>query len=302
MFAAPPIIKTEVYARVPEALRIRNRKSNRPGPFRDCFLEGPAFDGDGNLYCVDIPWGRIFRVSPQGEFTVVAEYDGEPNGLAFHRDGRLFITDHTRGLLTLDPAHGSVATLLDRPHLERFRGLNDLTFATNGDLYFTDQGESGLQDPTGRLYCLRHNGPLELLLDRIPSPNGVALAPDESVLFVAVTRANAVWRVPLTLMPGGGITRVGVFLQLSGGTGPDGMAMDAAGSLVVAHIGLGCVWMFSNRGEPVARIESCAGHLVTNAAFGGPDRKMLYITESETGCILTAAVDVPGVSLYGDRR
>lgn len=52
MFAAPPVIKTEVYARVPEALRIHNRMSMRPGPFRDCFLEGPVFDREGNIYCV----------------------------------------------------------------------------------------------------------------------------------------------------------------------------------------------------------------------------------------------------------
>ena len=43
-----------------------------------------------------------------------------------------------------DPASGKIEALLDRPHDERFEGLNNLVFAKNGDLYFTDQGESGL--------------------------------------------------------------------------------------------------------------------------------------------------------------
>jgi gluconolactonase len=300
MFSAPPLIKTEIFARVPDSLRIRSRKSGRPGPHRECFLEGPTFDRAGNLYCVDIPWGRIFRVSPRGEFDVVTEYDGEPNGLKFHEDGRIFIADRARGLLALDPASGAVTSLLERPFFERFKGLNDLVFSSKGDLYFTDQGESGLHDPTGRLFCLRTGGRLDLLLDNVPSPNGLALTPDESVLYVAATRANSIWRVPLTLMPGGGITRVGVFVHLSGGTGPDGMAMDEAGSLVVAHIGLGCAWVFSHRGEPIARIESCAGDLLTNMAYGGGDRRTLYLTESESGTILTARLETPGLPLYGD--
>ena len=52
----------------------------------------------------------------------------------------------------LDPGAGGVEPYLDRAHGERFKGLNDLVFAGNGDLHFTDQGESGLHDPIGRLY------------------------------------------------------------------------------------------------------------------------------------------------------
>ena len=129
------------------------------GVLRDCFLEGPSFDRDGNLYVTNIPYGRIFGVSPEGDFILLASYDLEPNGLKIHKDGRLFIADHEQGLMLLDPWSGKVEAFLDRPHGERFKGLNDLVFAKNGDLYFTDQGESGLQDPTGRLYRLRAGGP-----------------------------------------------------------------------------------------------------------------------------------------------
>ena len=194
MYAAPPVIKTEIFARVPDSLRARENPRRQSGVARDCFLEGPSFDRDGNLYVTNIPYRQIFRVSPGGEFTLVATYDGEPNGLKIHRDGRIFIADHKQGLMLLDPRSGKVEAFLDRPHGERFKGLNDLIFAKNGDLYFTDQGESGLHDPTGRLYRLRIDGRLERLLDNVPSPNGLVLTPNEDILYLAVTRNNAVWR------------------------------------------------------------------------------------------------------------
>jgi len=296
VFAAPPVIQTEVFARVPDALRAHHNPRQQSGVERDCFIEGPSFDRDGNLYIVNIPYGQILRVTPQGDFTVVATYDGEPNGLKIHRDGRLFIADHKQGLMVCDPREGKVEVFLDRPRRERFKGLNDLVFAHNGDLYFTDQGESGMHDPTGRLWRLRRDGRLQLLLDNVPSPNGLVLTPNESILYLAVTRGNAVWRVPLH--PDGTIGRVGIFIQLSGGTGPDGMAMDAEGNLAVCHVGMGSVWLFSRLGRPLYELPSCAGHATTNAAYGGPDGKTLYITESETGAILKAQLETPGLRLF----
>ena len=296
MYAPPPVIKAEIFARVPDQFRAKQNVRLQSGIARDCFLEGPSFDRDGNLYLTNIPYGQIFKISPTGEFALVAEYDGEPNGLKIHKDGRIFIADHKQGLLLLDPRSGKVEAYLERPHGERFKGLNDLVFARNGDLYFTDQGESGLHDPTGRVYRLRADGRLELLLRNVPSPNGLVLTPNEDVLYLTVTRNNAVWRVPL--LADGNLGRVGIFIQLSGGMGPDGMAMDAEGGLAVCHVGMGSVWLFSRLGRPLAEIQSCAGIGTTNAAYGGPERKMLYITESETGTILSARLEVSGKEMY----
>jgi len=80
--------------------------------------------------------------------------------------------------------------------------------------------------------------------------------------------------------------------------GPDGMAMDAEGNLAVCHVGMGSVWLFSRLGRPLAEIQSCAGIGTTNAAYGGPERKTIYITDSETGTILFARLDVPGKEMY----
>jgi len=301
MYPPPTDIKTEVFARLPDRFRRDGVDNdwvcaNRRGGTADSFLEGPCFDHDGRLYVVDIPYGRVFRVSPAGEFEVAAEYDGEPNGLKIAPDGRIFITDYRHGIMTLDPATGAVQTVLGRRWSERFKGVNDLAFAANGDLLFTDQGQTGLQDPTGRVFRLHPDGRLDLLLDTAPSPNGIVLNGNQSIIYVAVTRANAVWRLPV--MPDGSVSKVGLFVQLSGGLGgPDGLAMDEEDNLAVAHAGAGSVWLFSRLGEPLFRIRSCTGLTTTNIAYGGIDRRSLFITESETGTILHARLPVAGRAL-----
>ena len=88
---------------------------------------------------------------------------------------------------------------------------------------------------------------------------------------------------------------------MSGGMGPDGMAIDAQGNLAVCHVGMGSVWLFSRLGRPLAEIRSGAGIGTTNAAYGGPDGRTLYITESETGTVLKAQMEVPGVALFSHR-
>ena len=165
LYPAPAIIEAQTWQRMPDELRQHGAtsawgQSNKVGAPVDSFLEGPSFDRDGNLWLVDIPFGRILTVSPQGDWTVRATYDGWPNGLRIHRDGRVFIADYKHGLMVLDPDTNEVTALLTHRYTESFRGCNDLVFADNGDLYFTDQGQSGLHQPDGAfLEAARHGAP-----------------------------------------------------------------------------------------------------------------------------------------------
>lgn len=304
-FTAPQVIQARVLTRLPDSFRRKRRNAwadaNKPGHEVDSFLEGPSFDRAGNLYVTDIPFGRIFRISPALEWALVAEYDGWPNGSCFHRDGSLWITDYRRGLLRMSfPASGSSMignpeVLLGHRNSESFRGVNDLTFDREGHCYFTDQGQTGLHDPSGRVYRLRANGQLDLLVSGIPSPNGVALDTTEKVLFVAVTRANAVWRGPL--LADGSVTKVGAFRTFFGASGPDGMAVDVENGLVVAHASLGGAFYLNARGEITCFIRSPAGSAVTNVAYR-PETSKLVMTESESGSILEADLPAAGAVLF----
>jgi gluconolactonase len=301
LLQAPRIQETEVFTRLPDRFRRAGARSewadaNRGGYPTDSFLEGPVFDTAGNLYVTDIPFGRIFRIDPKGEWNLVAEWAGEPNGMKLLNEKELLITDYRNGILACDISTGTVRPFLERRNSERFKGVNDLIFDSLGNLYFTDQGQTGLHDPTGRLFRLTPSSRLELLLGNVPSPNGVALSPDERVLYLAVTRANAVWRVPL--LDDGSVSKVSAFFTSYGPSGPDGLAVDETGRLIVANPGLGYAWFLNSRAEPEVVLRSAAGASLTNVAFGGRDRKTLYCTESISGSILRADLEVAGLPVH----
>jgi gluconolactonase len=236
-------------------------------------------------------------MAPSGEIDLVSEYDGEPNGLKIHKDGRIFIADYRHGVMVLDPESGAVAPLADLLPAESFKGLNDLVFASNGDLYFTDQGKTGLHDPTGRVYRFTASGRLEALIETLPGPNGLVLDPAEKVLYVG-SRANAIWWQPLfERRPP---ARTGTFATLPGFGTPDGMAVDEAGNVVCVQHNMGVVWVFNRIGLPVWRIETCASDKLTNVAYGGPERKHLYVLDGN-GKILVARMPVPGLAMYAQQ-
>ncbi len=295
MWAEPPArLPTRVLTRMPERFRRMQRSewadANRAGAPVDCFLEGPCFDAAGRLHVVDIPYGRIFRIEGDA-WTGAAEYDGWPNGLKVLPDGALLAADYRRGLMRIDPASGAATPLLQTVMSEGFKGLNDLTLHEDGSVLFTDQGQTGLQDPTGRVWRLHSDGRLDRLIATGPSPNGIVLNTAQTYVYVAMTRSCEVWR--FLLRPDAVVAKAQCFARVPPGTsGPDGLAMDAADRLYIANPGHGCVWVVDPQGEPLYRIDSCAGRMVTNCALA-PDGQTLVITESETGSILACEVPPP---------
>jgi gluconolactonase len=297
----PPEVRTlEVFTTLPQRYRQPGRTvwgdANQGGHETDSFLEGPVFDGQGNLYVADIPFGRVFRIDPKGEWDLVAQWDGEPNGMKFMSATELLVTDYLNGLMVVDTRSGGVRPYLSRRNTESFKGVNDLVFDSAGNLYFTDQGQTGLHDPTGRVYRLSRAGRLDLLLGNVPSPNGIVLSTDEKFLFVAVTRGNCVWRMPL--LADGSVSKTGQFFTSHGPSGPDGLAMDESGRLLVANPALAYVWVLNHLAEPEQVLRGPSGRSLTNLAFGGADRKRLFCTESTSGAILAIDMDVAGAVLH----
>lgn len=189
-----------------------------------------------------------------------------------------------QGILICDPATGSIKPYMTRRHLERFKGPNDLVVDSKGNVYFTDQGQTGMTDQTGKVYRLSSGGKLDQLVSNGVSPNGLVLSRDEKVLFVAMTRSNQVWRLPLH--DDGTTTKAGVFFHSFGTAGPDGLTIDEEGNLFICHPSLGSVFVVDPNGVPKARIISGTdGVNLTNCCFGGPQHKTLYVTDSLEGCI-----------------
>src|SRR4051794_21375771 len=125
MFPPPTVVETEIFARLPnddtegtlDREWIEGQLSIMPPRG---LLEGPSCDLKGDLYCVDVPRGRIYRINPGGVAQLFFEYDGWPCGLKIHKDGRFFIADNKHGLMILDPIKKKIEPLLTRYRMERF--------------------------------------------------------------------------------------------------------------------------------------------------------------------------------------
>jgi gluconolactonase len=173
-----------------------------------------------------------------------------------------------------------------------------LNFSSTGDLYFTDQGQTGIADPTGRVFRMKPDGGLQRMISNASSPNGVTVNTTDKQVFLAMTRSQQIWRCPL--MDDGQFSKVGVAIQFSGGVGPDGIETDAENGLVVCHLGTG-VWRFDANMLPTHLVYSDRhqpSHLA-NLAFGGLDYKTLYMVDAQSGDVLTAALPVAGKKIFG---
>ncbi len=276
----------DLHTRLPTALHHIGSPSawarmTRPGETMHSFLEGIVFDDNDCMWLADVPYGRIFKVNPAGTWTLVHADDGEPHSLRPLADGRFAVVDYSKGLQAFDPKSNRLEPLATDFNGRPFLGLSDLTVSSKGDIWFTDSGRTSLSDPRGALYCRQADGKLSCLLEMIPYPNGVVLSPGEDLVYVAVTRANAVWR----LKTNGAETppMVGLYVQLSGGLGPDGLAMSHNGFLAVAHAQAGRALVFDPRGDMIAEIRTPLGTTTTSVAFDRHNN--LYIVEAQSGSV-----------------
>jgi gluconolactonase len=292
MFSAPLSLTTETAYELPAYLHESGAHhpwvaAHLAGREVHSHLAGGCFDAEGRLWLADLPFGRVFRVTPTGEWDLVAKYDGWPAQLAFHYDGRLLVADQRHGVLAMNMATQKIEPFVTHHASRRFLGVSALLLSTGGTLYFSDSGLSGLTRAEGAVYRLDADGVLTCLADNLPGPAGLALADDGGALLVAMARDNAVWRLPLV---DGQVARAGRFIAMSGGFGPAGLALDSDGNLYVAHHGLGAAWQFDRRGEPKTRIDSSRGDWITGVLRHPHQPHELYLIDAQTASVLRATM------------
>lgn len=149
---------------------------------------GSAITGLGN--------GDVVRLTPHGT-TVLGNTGGRPLGLEACTDGTLLVCDHDKGLLRLDPSTGRVAAVLDEIEGAPLRFCSNAVRSEGGTIYLTTSSETATWDDyqadaiahatSGKLICVRPNGDVTALSRNLAFANGLALAPDESCLYVAET-------------------------------------------------------------------------------------------------------------------
>lgn len=230
--------------------------------------------------------GATLFLKPSG-YTGPGDYSAEPgsNGLTFDPQGRLVSCEHGDRRVSVLTEGGGKRTLVDNYMGKRLNSPNDVTYRSNGDLYFTDPpyGLPKQADDPGRemdfcgVFRFSKDGKLTLLTKELSRPNGIAFSPDEKKLYVANSDPQrAIW-MEYPVDAEGALGKGKVFADVTSVAGklpglPDGLKVDRAGNLFAT--GPGGVYIFAPDGKRLGRMET--GEKTANCAWGD-DGSTLYI-------------------------
>ncbi|MQF69318.1 SMP-30/gluconolactonase/LRE family protein [SAR202 cluster bacterium AD-804-J14_MRT_500m] len=275
------------------------------------FTEGPVWVHDGFLYFVDIHSNRQLRWSRNTGSQVVREDSGGGNGTTMDGQGRMIICEGANRRVTRKEKHGSWVPIAETYLGNRFNRPNDVVCHSNGNIYFTDPGARVLPyereiDFSG-VFMVSSDGSLSLATSECEYPNGLAFSPDESVMYVAISRldgeciknkangnvCNHQLIRAFDVEPDGSLSNNRVFAELfSDKEGvPDGMKVDVKGRVYCTGPG-GC-WVYEADGSLIGIIQM--PEVPANVAFGGSDWRDLYFT-ARTSIYMFRAND-PGIKV-----
>ena len=287
--------------------------------------------GNGFLYFTD--GSHINRMDYRGRVQVFrdAPLANSANGLMFDREGRLIACESGARRVTRTERDGRITVLADRMRMpqdspvprRKFNTPNDLTQDSKGRIYFTDPRYGPRDDmqirgcdgpPIEGVYRIDAPGHVTLLnTPGVERPNGILVSPGDQYLYICDNNNNTHGgsrKLVRFRLDKEGNTIQGsraVIFDWKGSRGPDGMKMDQAGRLYVSagvnksneyetdEFKAGC-YILSPSGRLLAFVPTSPDE-ATNCAFGGPDRKTLYITSGNH--LWSIPVNTPGWSVTG---
>jgi len=260
------------------------------------FTEGPVWVPDGYLLFSDPNANTIYRWADGDGLSVFRTKSGysgidigdykQPgsNGLAIDPDGRLTINEHGNRRVTRLEKNGVVTVLADRFEGRRLNSPNDLVYAADRRLYFTDPpfglpkafDDPRKETPFSGVY-LWSGGRLQLVARDLTGPNGIALSPDEKYLYVGNwdEKKKIVMRYPV--QADGALGSGAIFCDLTAAPGEDaidGVKVDKGGNVYVS--GPGGLWIFAATGRHLGTLQP--PEHVHNFAWGDADGMSLYLT------------------------
>jgi gluconolactonase len=233
------------------------------------FTEGPAANARGEVYFNDIPNGKTYKIDPDGKPSEFVADSKKANGMAFGPDGRLYAVATGSGQILSYDQNGKFKVVAEIPQ------ANDLVVRHDGGIYVTNPVRGG--EP-GKVWYVSPSGEKKEVDSAIKSPNGVALSPDQSLLYVADYSSH--WIYSYQVQPDGSLEHKQKFYHLhepdtAEDSGIDGLRVDRDGRLYAAtRLG---IQVCDQAGRVNAIIPTPNGK-VSNLTFGGPDFDTIYAT------------------------
>lgn len=261
------------------------------------YTEGPCADDAGNWFFTTLSGGQLLRMR-SGEAPVRWAEAGCPNGQLITSEGTHLVCDSTAGaIVQFDRAGNRAGALVNKECAgHTVYCPNDLIEDRDGNVFFTDS----VRD-SGRVFKAGKDGLQHCIAAGLDYPNGLALSPDQSLLYVAESYRNRILAISLN---GKAAPSVFVWAVLPGHRSgrpvdnlPDGLATDAQGRVWVAHYGMQAIQVFSPGGILLASLDT-ALPLTSNLCFVSdqPHRKSVLITggyaEPGPGAVLMMTVVV----------
>ncbi|MGO4213184.1 SMP-30/gluconolactonase/LRE family protein, partial [Terriglobus sp. YAF25] len=236
------------------------------------FAEGPMWQS-GRLLFSDVKGNKMYALTPDGNPTLLMDHSGGvenvrpdggfkgSNGIATNKDGSVLMTQHgARRIVRLDE-HLKPSTFLDRFEGKRFNSPNDLVFAPDGALWFTDP-PYGLDrqdsDPTKELKfngVFRYaNGKLTAPIRDLSRPNGIGLTRDGKTLYVS-NSGPEMFVEKYKVAADGSVSNGTRFIEYPGSAPdvPDGLKLDSADNLWTS--GPGGIRVISPSGKVLGQIK-----------------------------------------------
>lgn len=275
------------------------------------FTEGPLWHPDGYWLFVDIRASLVYRMTADGQTSVYRDNSGGSNGLTFDLAGNLILCEGDNRQVARRNADGSYTAIATHVGGQRINRPNDVVGRSDGSLYFTD--------PNGRLtaeereldfsgvHRISLTGAHTIATRDTEYPNGIAFSPDESVLYVAITRRNegciaekergevceGQFIRAFDVAGDGSLSNNRVFATMfSAEDGvPDGMKVDAEGRVYCTGPG-GC-WVFDAAGSLLGLIR--LPEIPANCAWGGDDRRTMLFTARTS--VYSLRMTTPGAEI-----
>jgi gluconolactonase len=260
------------------------------------FTEGPIWRPQGALWFSDVIGNVTRQWSPDGTVKELLRPGGcdtnhlppggfiGPNGATAGRDGSVVLCQHGNRRIVHIDRNMCVASVVDNFEGRKLNSPNDLVYRSDGSLYFTDppyglplfDDDPSKELPFNGVFKLK-DGNLQLLIDDMTRPNGLAFSADEKTLYVANSDENyRIW-MRYDVAEDGTVRNGRVFADVSAEPEeglPDGMKIDSKGNIWAT--GPGGIWVFTPEGKHLGTIKP--PEQPANCAWGDSDWKTLYIT------------------------
>ena len=235
-------------------------------------IEGPAFDQQGNLFVVNFQKdGTIGLVKMDGTVSLYLTLPegSTANSIQFDSKGKMYLADFTgHNVLKVDPKNKKVSVYV---HSDQFNQPNDLCINSKNQLFASDPN---WKESTGKLWRIDKGGKAVLLTDQMGTTNGIALSPDEKILYVNESVQKKIWAFDVDAK--GNLSNKRLFAEFPD-FGFDGMKCDKEGNLYATRYGKGTIVVLSPDGKLIREVQ-LKGKNCSNLVFGGINGKLVFIT------------------------